>query len=456
MLQTIPHALTNARNVESHMLGGESSLPLPYHVLTSCSDVLKRHRQSCEDGLLRPVSTRAEKTHNDSSHLFSKFRTAKSKDLPLPELPTFEHCEDVSATIDAQLAILSSDDWETAEELVPYQSPSWTTMASNDLGPELFFTGLCGTNATEVFVTQDPVSSFPFLVRFTAGLGLRAAYQDPIANIEELFDLELPHNGYTESDAGSLDVPALSLASSSPQESEGGGSESSLSGCSTAHVGCVSYSTAMTLLPRYLDANSLIGKCLEIVADIKQARCTMKPSEAGGDVHNDAIAAQFFSPARLLSFLDYYWSEWHPNLPVVHRPLFAAASTPTPLLAAMAVIGARYSPCIRDQDQSKVLYDLVEQLVFNQLSSLASHVSRNRQSQRRAIQTLQAACIIVILQSKDGEMAHRLRCRRQRMSQIIEFMHLLPVSTAKHPDYRGVSVDDFDWIAYIEKEELVR
>ena len=417
-----------------------------------CRDVLKRHQQACEDSLLRPASTQASKIRRAPDHLLSKFQSSKqSTNKAQPTSPALPEPIDLPASIEDQLALLTSEEWDPDNQLMCYPTPP---RSSGDLGPELFFLDFCGTNGVEMFVTQNPVTSFSFLVRFTAGLGLKAAYDDPVTRIEELFDLEAPHNGYTESDAGSLDFPSLS--SSSPPELDQDASEDSLSGCKTAHIGCVSYSTAMALLPSYMDANSIIGKCLEIVAHLKQARCTLKPGNGGDVTSIDAVTAQFFSPARLLSLLDYYWSEWHPNLPVIHRPLFVATSAPTHLLAAMAVIGARLSPCMRDQQQGLLLYEVVEQLVFNQLSSVASHSARSRYSQRQSVRALQAAAMVVIFQSKDGEATNRYRCRRQRMSQMIEAMQLLGVSGARHCDYRSMNAEEFTWLNYIEQEELIR
>ena len=62
----------------------------------------------------------------------------------------------------------------------------------------------------------------------------------------------------------------------------------------------------------------------------------------------------------------------------------------------------------------------------------------------------------VIFQSKDGEVNDRYRCRRQRMSQMIEAMQLLGISGARHHDYRSMNVEEFKWLEFIEQEELIR
>lgn len=421
------------------------------------SDVQKRHYESCPNRLLQTGSEQTDGTEDRPVPHFSKFRAFKvNKNLTKKPSPAQDDDELIFSRIEDDLAALTPREWEPAEQLVVYQNSPKMAATHTNIDTDMFFLDLWGPSATELFVTQDPVNSFSFLVRFTAGLGLKAAYEDPIGNLEELFDLDAPHNGYTESDVGSLDVPTQSMALHSPQDSDHNGSDGSLGGCRTTHIGCMSYSAAMALLPNRLDVNTLIGKCHEIVADLKHAQYTLRQADPDSALSNDAVAAQFFSPARLLSSLDHYWSEWHPNLPIVHRPVFVVGSAPTYLLAAMAVIGARYSPCDLDQHQSRLLYNVVEQLVFYRLSTLANYPAGTARLQRQYVQTLQAACIVVIYQSKDGETRSRHHSRRQRMSQMTEAAQRISSSQARHPDFRNVDADTFDWLGYIETEELIR
>lgn len=48
---------------------------------------------------------------------------------------------------------------------------------------------------------------------------------------------------------------------------------------------------------------------------------------------------QFFSPYRFSKFIELYWSVWHPNVNIVHRPTFNPATAKCVLLAAMALLG---------------------------------------------------------------------------------------------------------------------
>lgn len=47
----------------------------------------------------------------------------------------------------------------------------------------------------------------------------------------------------------------------------------------------------------------------------------------------------FFSPQRFAKFIELYWSVWHPNLTLLHRPSFDPTSAKSILLAVMALIG---------------------------------------------------------------------------------------------------------------------
>ena len=47
----------------------------------------------------------------------------------------------------------------------------------------------------------------------------------------------------------------------------------------------------------------------------------------------------FFSPPRFAKFIELYWSVWHPNVNILHRPTFDPTSAKSVLLAGMALIG---------------------------------------------------------------------------------------------------------------------
>lgn len=52
---------------------------------------------------------------------------------------------------------------------------------------------------------------------------------------------------------------------------------------------------------------------------------------------------EFFSPANIRKYLNLYWTIWHPNVNIIHRPTFNSCKVKPELLAAMVVIGEFYS-----------------------------------------------------------------------------------------------------------------
>lgn len=47
----------------------------------------------------------------------------------------------------------------------------------------------------------------------------------------------------------------------------------------------------------------------------------------------------FFSPPKIRKYLNLYWTIWHPNVNIIHRPTFNSCKVKPELLAAMVVIG---------------------------------------------------------------------------------------------------------------------
>lgn len=54
---------------------------------------------------------------------------------------------------------------------------------------------------------------------------------------------------------------------------------------------------------------------------------------------------EFFSPMNVRKFLELYWTIWHSNVNLVHRPTFDPATASPTLLAAMAVMGKTLPFC---------------------------------------------------------------------------------------------------------------
>lgn len=88
--------------------------------------------------------------------------------------------------------------------------------------------------------------------------------------------------------------------------------------------------------------NPIVIKLQKIVLLVKNV-ATVKPNNStvtltwSSELEQKCI--QFFSPYRFEKFIELYWSVWHPNVSIVHRPTFDPTTSKSILLAAMALIG---------------------------------------------------------------------------------------------------------------------
>lgn len=89
-------------------------------------------------------------------------------------------------------------------------------------------------------------------------------------------------------------------------------------------------------------SDPLAARCDEILALIKEV-ATVKPRNSAVDVAWSDLAhdmcSHFFSPSSVRKYLELYWSIWHPNVNIIHRPTFDPVRARPVLLAAMTVIG---------------------------------------------------------------------------------------------------------------------
>lgn len=153
----------------------------------------------------------------------------------------------------------------------------------------------------------------------------------------------------------------------------------------------------------------------------------------------------FFSPHRIVLALDLYWSMWHPNWPVIHKPSFDVDRTPPPLLAAMVVIGS----CHDNLNDARYWFDAVENLAFNELQ-----FESNLQHQYRRIQSIQAAYLACIYQTWDGGELDRTRIRHHRFKDIVKAMRELDLPSFRHDIF--TEYKHFDWMTFVRQEESIR
>ncbi|KAL9564863.1 hypothetical protein ACKAV7_011315 [Fusarium commune] len=209
----------------------------------------------------------------------------------------------------------------------------------------------------------------------------------------------------------------------------------------------------------------LIIQTHQILLDIKEV-VTVKPRNSVVELEWSTVleqtCIQFFSPHNLRKYLALFWHIWHPNVNFVHRPTFDPVTSKSILVACMALIGASVSPSKTDNEQAKIWFNCVEEIVFtdddfcndplNNQETLLLNPIQNISK----IQALQAAYMVCLYQGWEGTEANKRRIRRYRFSTVISMARDFGIMSARHPDYSTCLYDRFDWRDFAAREQLIR
>lgn len=102
----------------------------------------------------------------------------------------------------------------------------------------------------------------------------------------------------------------------------------------------------------------VLSKLDDIVLLVKEV-VTVKPNNSTVKLSWSAALEQecrrFFSPARFARFIELYWSVWHCNVNIIHRPSFDVVNCKPILLASMTLIGKSsplFQPMFKVQPRS--------------------------------------------------------------------------------------------------------
>ncbi|KAL2133004.1 hypothetical protein VTI74DRAFT_3042 [Chaetomium olivicolor] len=214
--------------------------------------------------------------------------------------------------------------------------------------------------------------------------------------------------------------------------------------------------------------NPIVIKLQQVVLLVKNV-VTVKPNNSTVTLTWSAAleqqCLQFFSPPRFAKFIELYWSVWHPNISFLHRPTFDPTSAKSILLAAMALFGACVSPDPIDNEDAKMWFNCVEEMVFTDddfcrdiespPGSDAGYSAITPANQRK-LQALQAAFLVCVYQNWEGTDASKRRIRRHRFSTVVSTARDLGIDTARHLDYSMQPKHEFNWYEYVVREELIR
>ncbi|EXJ91674.1 hypothetical protein A1O3_00224 [Capronia epimyces CBS 606.96] len=167
----------------------------------------------------------------------------------------------------------------------------------------------------------------------------------------------------------------------------------------------------------------------------------------------------FFCPANLHRFQEYFWALWYPNCPTIHKPTFDATTAPHQLLAAMALIGASLSPHKNDNSRAKLWFDAVEKMVFYDETTYnveeGSCVPCPPDRLEARLRALQASYAVCLYQNWEGRDAAKGRIRRQRYSMVISLARDL-MCYANHTGLDHLDLHSLSWKQFVVREELIR
>jgi hypothetical protein len=128
----------------------------------------------------------------------------------------------------------------------------------------------------------------------------------------------------------------------------------------------------------------------------------------------------FLSPPNLKRFVELFFNQWYPYCPILHKPTFNLATVPALLLAPVILMGACMSDDKDERLKGKLYAELVEKLVFSHhLLSLYSNSNVVDDKDLSPVKVMQAAYLMCLLQSWEGDDAAKKRIRQYRFITLI-------------------------------------
>ncbi|GFG07768.1 hypothetical protein IFM61392_05026 [Aspergillus lentulus] len=174
--------------------------------------------------------------------------------------------------------------------------------------------------------------------------------------------------------------------------------------------------------------------------------------------------SDFFSASNMRRFLEYFWSLWYPNCPIVHRPSFDLETARTALLCVMLIIGACLSPHEGDAQAAKMWLDSVEEMVFNDEAFMEKETSDTSSGQlydkaewmKKRVECIQSAYLVCSLQKREGSVEAQGRVRRYRHAALVMLARDIGLESATHRNLRLDSPSESWWRQFVIEEELIR
>jgi len=251
-----------------------------------------------------------------------------------PIVETVETVEELAANEAEFNAVILADPLEASIWDAPDTSGSWLDYLNFMPAKSLLDVS---TNRQQLVTTRkdNPRYSFRFLDNFTRRTGLLESFECGTPALRErtvtsFLQQQVGSNVILRHLAGSHGGPSADVADDLA---------AALADSSTIPTS-ITGSVPFVQNPWLHDP--LMIKIHQIIVIAKEV-VTMKPRNSAVTVEWSPLLEQkcieFFSQENVRKFLTLYWTIWHPNVNLIHRPTFDPATANPTLLAAMAVMG---------------------------------------------------------------------------------------------------------------------
>ncbi|EXJ65583.1 hypothetical protein A1O7_01924 [Cladophialophora yegresii CBS 114405] len=167
---------------------------------------------------------------------------------------------------------------------------------------------------------------------------------------------------------------------------------------------------------------------------------------------------------KIRKFISLYFSNWHLNCPILHKPSFDPANIPVSLVISVVFIGAMYSKDHTERLTARKLVDVAELVVFDsEIFSFEVEVTRSVQGESTAkvsdsdyewdiFQELQAGYLMVIAQYwGGGSRGSKRRAMQSRFGDVINVARSMQLHRARHQP-----TDRISEIVWLQKETKIR
>lgn len=177
--------------------------------------------------------------------------------------------------------------------------------------------------------------------------------------------------------------------------------------------------------------------------------CLPKTDMATAPNKDIAKGCLLFLSGKNHHFVDTYFERWHHHTPIIHRPSFSIFKAPLPLLLAVLLTGALFSPESEDVSRATRLLNLAERYIFdhaNFRNLLYTTEAEDIRWHTDSLCAIQAAFQIAQIQLHSSCPLQREKVRHERVGQLITAARNLELHKLSHSSHaKPFSHDGFEW-----------